>query len=49
MEMMRNHDCQDCRVEKLATVEEPFHFVDSGLPNVYLIGIGANPRRDGIW
>jgi DNA-binding transcriptional regulator YiaG len=28
-----------CRVEKLATVEEPFHFLDSGLPNVYLVGI----------
>jgi len=27
------------RVEKLATAEEPFHFVDSGLPNVYLVGI----------
>jgi transcriptional regulator with XRE-family HTH domain len=27
------------RVEKFATAEEPFHFVDSGLPNVYLVGI----------
>lgn len=26
-------------VERFATYEEPFHFVDSGLPNVYLIGI----------
>lgn len=27
------------RVEKFATSENPFHFVDSGLPNVYLVGI----------
>jgi len=39
MEMIQTHDCQNCRVEKLATGEEPFHFTDSGLPNVYLIGI----------
>lgn len=39
MEKMTNHNCDACRVEKLATVEEPFHFLDSGLPNVYLVGI----------
>lgn len=39
METMNTHDCQKCRVEKFATVDEPFHFLDSGLPNVYLIGI----------
>jgi transcriptional regulator with XRE-family HTH domain len=27
------------RVEKFATKEEPFHFTDSGLDNIYLIGI----------
>jgi transcriptional regulator with XRE-family HTH domain len=26
-------------VEKFATIEEPYHFLDSGLPNVYLVGI----------
>ena len=39
MEKMTDHNCMPHRVEKLATVEEPFHFVDSGLPNVYLVGI----------
>jgi transcriptional regulator with XRE-family HTH domain len=27
------------RQEVLATADQPFHFTDSGLPNVYLIGI----------
>ena len=39
MEKMKDHNCPAHRVEKFATVEEPFHFVDSGLPNVYLVGI----------
>lgn len=39
MERMTDHDCSERRVEKLATEAEPFHFVDSGLPNVYLVGI----------
>jgi transcriptional regulator with XRE-family HTH domain len=39
MERMTDHDCSECRVEKFATEAEPFHFVDSGLPNVYLVGI----------
>ncbi|MGD0730329.1 MAG: hypothetical protein ABR956_03635 [Terracidiphilus sp.] len=39
MEKMTDHNCTAHRVEKLATAEEPFHFVDSGLPNVYLVGI----------
>lgn len=39
MERMKNHNCLACRVERLATEDEPFHFLDSGLPNVYLIGI----------
>lgn len=34
-----DHDCQSSRVEHLATEGRPFHFTDSGLPNVYLIGI----------
>ncbi|MGA7524817.1 MAG: helix-turn-helix domain-containing protein [Acidobacteriaceae bacterium] len=33
------HVCQRNRVEHLATEKKPFHFTDSGLPNVYLIGI----------
>jgi DNA-binding transcriptional regulator YiaG len=48
MEMMQDtkpenstaeHVCQRNWVERSATEEEPFHFVDSGLPNVYLIGV----------
>jgi transcriptional regulator with XRE-family HTH domain len=39
MEKMTDHNCMARRVEKFATAEEPFHFVDSGLPNVYLVGI----------
>jgi putative zinc finger/helix-turn-helix YgiT family protein len=39
MEKMTDHNCMACRVEKFATDEQPFHFVDSGLPNVYLVGI----------
>lgn len=39
MEKMTDHNCLACRVEKFATEKEPFHFADSGLPNIYLVGI----------
>lgn len=47
MEMMQTsklnpepeHICQRSWTEHLATERRPFHFTDSGLPNVYLIGI----------
>jgi putative transcriptional regulator len=39
MEVSPTHDCMKLRTEKLATPTEPFHFVDSGLSNVYLAGI----------
>lgn len=35
------------RKEQLATVEKPFHFIDSGLDNVYLIGIKYFVESDG--
>lgn len=35
----REHDCGAHRVEHFATEDVPFHFVDSGLSNVYLVGI----------
>ncbi len=35
------------RTECLATVEKPFHFVDSGLSNVYLVGIRYFVYPDG--
>jgi transcriptional regulator with XRE-family HTH domain len=39
MEKMTDHNCKASRVEKVATIEKPYHFLDSGLPNVYLVGI----------
>lgn len=37
--MDRGHDCLAVRQQHLATLEQPFHFKDSGLSNVYLVGI----------
>jgi putative zinc finger/helix-turn-helix YgiT family protein len=34
-----NHNCRNEKREFRATHEKPFHFVDSGLSSVYLIGI----------
>ncbi len=34
-----DHDCRKSSKELKATVEAPYHFVDSGLPNVFLVGI----------
>lgn len=34
-----NHNCVKERIEHLATEERPFHFEDSGLSNIYLVGI----------
>jgi putative zinc finger/helix-turn-helix YgiT family protein len=33
------HNCHKKALTKLATAAEPYHFIESGLPNVYLIGI----------
>jgi DNA-binding transcriptional regulator YiaG len=33
------HDCEDVAVEKLASPESPYHYVNSGLSNVYLSGV----------
>lgn len=35
----RDHDCQPHFKEHTATPAKPYHFVDSGLPNVYLIDV----------
>ena len=37
--MVEKNKCCGKTVEKQATIEKPYHFVDSGLPNVYLVGI----------
>lgn len=40
MEIVAMHECnRKTREEFRATMDEPYHFVDSGLPNVYLVGI----------
>ena len=36
---MTQHDCKQCLQEAEATVEHPYRYVDSGLSNVYLVGI----------
>lgn len=36
---MVEHDCRTMFETKKATFDEPYHFVESGLPNVYLSGI----------
>jgi len=33
------HECRDRAQKRTATFEHPYHFVGSGLPNVYLAGI----------
>jgi len=40
MESVTQHECSSStRKELLATSEHPYHFIDSGLSNVYLVGI----------
>jgi putative zinc finger/helix-turn-helix YgiT family protein len=36
---MNEHNCKDCLREFTATTAKPYHFIDSGLPNVYLAGV----------
>jgi DNA-binding transcriptional regulator YiaG len=35
----RDHDCAKSLKKYTATHAKPYHFLDSGLPNVYLIGV----------
>ena len=35
----QDHDCEASVQARRATKEFPYHFVESGLPNVYLVGI----------
>lgn len=37
--MVKGHDCRDFEVERRATAEQPYHFVHSGLSNVFLTGV----------
>jgi putative zinc finger/helix-turn-helix YgiT family protein len=34
-----SHDCASCFEQRRATRNRPYHFLDSGLPNVYLVGV----------
>lgn len=36
---MVEHDCEAPAQRRRATKQSPYHFVESGLPNVYLVGI----------
>ena len=36
---MAQHDCKQHLQEAVATAEHPYRYVDSGLSNVYLVGI----------
>ena len=33
------HDCRNSMEEEKATLRKPYHFAESGLPNVYLVGV----------
>ena len=33
------HDCEDSSVEHTSTADKPYHYVGSGLGNVYLVGV----------
>ncbi|HMC32290.1 MAG TPA: hypothetical protein VKL99_15760 [Candidatus Angelobacter sp.] len=35
----RNHDCAKSLKQHASTPVKPYHFLDSGLPNVYLVGV----------
>lgn len=35
----RSHDCAASATEYIATPEQPYHYVGSGLVNVYLVGV----------
>jgi len=45
--MMHTKEHKVSPVEHFATVEAPYHFVESGLPNVYLAGIRYFTNEDG--
>jgi transcriptional regulator with XRE-family HTH domain len=37
--MIREHDCEESAMEYISTKEAPYHYIGSGLKNVYLVGI----------
>lgn len=39
MNTFQEHDCEESAVEHISTPEKPYHYVGSGLGNVYLVGV----------
>ena len=39
MSTNQGHDCENTAVAKLSTPEKPYHYIGSGLGNVYLVGV----------
>jgi transcriptional regulator with XRE-family HTH domain len=39
MNTYHEHDCEESALERISTPEKPYHYVGSGLGNVYLIGV----------
>jgi hypothetical protein len=39
MNLFQEHDCEQSAVEAVSTPEKPYHYVGSGLGNVYLVGV----------
>lgn len=39
LKMVEAHDCEDFSIEDRATAREPYHYVESGLDNWFLIGV----------
>jgi hypothetical protein len=39
MNTFREHDCEESAVEHTSTPDKPYHYVGSGLGNVYLAGV----------
>jgi transcriptional regulator with XRE-family HTH domain len=39
MSTHKEHDCEESAVESISTIQRPYHYVGSGLGNVYLVGV----------
>ena len=40
------HDCEESAIERLATLNAQYHYVNSGLSNVYLAGVKYRVCRE---
>jgi transcriptional regulator with XRE-family HTH domain len=39
MKTYQEHDCEESAIENISTPERPYHYVGSGLGNVFLVGV----------